>query len=89
MCYQYNAPADIAAVPCPMCKVFKPSAARYPVCPLSLAVLIPFSHRCPHLRDVCYNRANHPRIDVVHLKNAEGPSVRPSPHPSRPHTPPQ
>ena len=29
MCYQYNAPADIAAVPCPMCKVFKPSAARY------------------------------------------------------------
>ena len=29
MCYQYNAPADVAAVPCPMCKVFKPSAARY------------------------------------------------------------
>ncbi|KAF8450392.1 hypothetical protein L210DRAFT_907905, partial [Boletus edulis BED1] len=54
MCYQYNASTDIANVPCPMCKVFKPSAAR-----------------CPHLRDVCYNRANHPRIDVVHLKNAE------------------
>ena len=29
MCYLYNAPTDIAAVPCPMCMVFKPSAARY------------------------------------------------------------
>jgi hypothetical protein len=28
--------------------------------------------RCPHLRDVCRNRALHPRHDVVYLKNAEG-----------------
>ncbi|KIJ20147.1 hypothetical protein PAXINDRAFT_166282 [Paxillus involutus ATCC 200175] len=54
MCYQYSSSSDIANFHCPMCKVFKPSAAR-----------------CPHVRDICYNRANHPRLDVVHLKNAE------------------
>lgn len=28
--------------------------------------------RCPHVRDVCRNRSNHPRLDVLYLKNAEG-----------------
>ncbi|KAF9498455.1 hypothetical protein BDN71DRAFT_1443284 [Pleurotus eryngii] len=27
--------------------------------------------RCPHVREVCSNRTNHPRADVVCLKNAE------------------
>lgn len=31
-----------------------------------------FPHaRCPHNRDVCRNRAVHPRLDVLYLKNAE------------------
>ncbi|KAJ7283767.1 hypothetical protein C8J57DRAFT_744625 [Mycena rebaudengoi] len=31
-----------------------------------------FPHpRCPHTRDVCRNRASHPRFDVLYLKNAE------------------
>lgn len=34
----------------------------------------PVRPRCPHVRDVCTNRALHPRHDVVHLRNAEGPS---------------
>ncbi|KAI6106236.1 hypothetical protein EDD16DRAFT_1823306 [Pisolithus croceorrhizus] len=50
MCY----PAELTNVPCPMCKVFKPTGAR-----------------CPHIKDVCSNRALHPRHDVVHLRNAE------------------
>lgn len=50
MCY----PAELTNVPCPMCKVFKPTGAR-----------------CPHIRDLCSNRALHPRHDVVHLRNAE------------------
>ncbi|KAH9843906.1 uncharacterized protein C8Q71DRAFT_730488 [Rhodofomes roseus] len=40
---------------CPMCKVFKPVGGA----------------RCPHVREVCRNRAAHPRCDVVYLKNAE------------------
>ncbi|KAF9247188.1 hypothetical protein BU15DRAFT_38704 [Melanogaster broomeanus] len=39
-------------------------------CPMC-KVFKPSGARCPHVRDVCYNRANHPRLDVVHLKNAE------------------
>ncbi|KAJ3910166.1 hypothetical protein F5879DRAFT_560082 [Lentinula edodes] len=38
-------------------------------CPLCKA----FVHsRCPHVREVCRNRALHPQLDVVYLKNAEG-----------------
>ncbi|KAJ3937330.1 MAG: hypothetical protein NXY57DRAFT_634376 [Lentinula lateritia] len=37
-------------------------------CPLCKA----FVHsRCPHVREVCRNRALHPQLDVVYLKNAE------------------
>ncbi|KIO12846.1 hypothetical protein M404DRAFT_993817 [Pisolithus tinctorius Marx 270] len=50
MCY----PVELTNVPCPMCKVFKPTGAR-----------------CPHIKDICSNRALHPRHDVVHLRNAE------------------
>ncbi|KAF9226440.1 hypothetical protein BS17DRAFT_775632 [Gyrodon lividus] len=39
-------------------------------CPMC-KVFKPSGARCPHVRDVCYNRANHPRLDIVHLKNAE------------------
>ncbi|GBE79746.1 hypothetical protein BKA93DRAFT_758522 [Sparassis latifolia] len=31
----------------------------------------PIGTRCPHVREVCHNRALHPRHDVVYLKNAE------------------
>lgn len=47
-------PSDLPNLPCPMCRVFKPTGGR-----------------CPHVRDVCTNRALHPRHDVVHLRNAE------------------
>ncbi|KIJ70208.1 hypothetical protein HYDPIDRAFT_23339 [Hydnomerulius pinastri MD-312] len=43
--------------------------ANYP-CPMC-KVFKPSGARCPHVRDVCYNRALHPRLDVVHLRNAE------------------
>ncbi|KAG6885204.1 hypothetical protein C0993_004886 [Termitomyces sp. T159_Od127] len=38
------------------------------VCPMCKVFFHP---RCPHVRDVCRNRALHPRIDVSYLKNAE------------------
>ncbi|KAG0709514.1 hypothetical protein DFH29DRAFT_884503 [Suillus ampliporus] len=44
-----------------------PTSAMCPMC----KVFKPSGARCPHIRDVCYNRALHPRHDVVHLKNAE------------------
>ncbi|KAI6047291.1 hypothetical protein EDC04DRAFT_2864390 [Pisolithus marmoratus] len=34
-------------------------------------VFKPTGARCPHIKDICSNRALHPRHDVVHLKNAE------------------
>ncbi|KAJ3800450.1 hypothetical protein GGU11DRAFT_719755 [Lentinula aff. detonsa] len=37
-------------------------------CPLCKAFVHP---RCPHVREVCRNRALHPQLDVVYLKNAE------------------
>ncbi|KAF7301371.1 WD-REPEATS-REGION domain-containing protein [Mycena indigotica] len=38
------------------------------VCPLCQV----FPHpRCPHVRDVCRNRANHPNLTISFLKNAE------------------
>ncbi|KAI0750921.1 hypothetical protein C8Q80DRAFT_1099758 [Daedaleopsis nitida] len=40
---------------CPMCKVFKPIG----------------SARCPHVKEVCRNTQNHPRGEVMFLKNAE------------------
>ncbi|KII95230.1 hypothetical protein PLICRDRAFT_74951, partial [Plicaturopsis crispa FD-325 SS-3] len=40
------------------------------VCPMC-KVFRPSGARCPHLKDVCRNRALHPRHDVVYLKNAE------------------
>ncbi|PCH41276.1 hypothetical protein WOLCODRAFT_137289 [Wolfiporia cocos MD-104 SS10] len=46
---------DQATSSCPMCKVFKPVSAV----------------RCPHIKEICRNRAQHPRHDVVYLKNAE------------------
>ncbi|KAG2013770.1 hypothetical protein CC2G_010648 [Coprinopsis cinerea AmutBmut pab1-1] len=37
-------------------------------CPMCLV----FPHsKCPHVKDTCYNRALHPRMDVVYIKNAE------------------
>ncbi|KAI1796272.1 hypothetical protein LXA43DRAFT_989131 [Ganoderma leucocontextum] len=53
MCYAVGS-LQQATSTCPMCKVFKPSAAR-----------------CPHVKEVCRNSANHPRHDVIYLKNAE------------------
>ncbi|KAG1874555.1 hypothetical protein DFJ58DRAFT_757637 [Suillus subalutaceus] len=44
-----------------------PASAFCPMC----KVFKPSGNRCPHIRDVCYNRALHPRHDIVHLKNAE------------------
>ncbi|KLO19822.1 hypothetical protein SCHPADRAFT_898395 [Schizopora paradoxa] len=40
------------------------------VCPMC-KVFKPTGPRCPHKRDICRNKANHPRHDVVHLTNAE------------------
>ncbi|KAK7470771.1 hypothetical protein VKT23_002189 [Stygiomarasmius scandens] len=38
------------------------------VCPMCKV----FPHqRCPHVREICRNRENHPRKDVLYLKNAE------------------
>ncbi|KAJ3723094.1 hypothetical protein F5878DRAFT_621125 [Lentinula raphanica] len=37
-------------------------------CPVCKAFVHP---RCPHVREVCRNRALHPQLDVVYLKNAE------------------
>lgn len=41
-----------------------------------------FCFRCPHKREVCRNRALHPKHDVVYLKNPEGeqPLLRLSKH---------
>ncbi|KZT12814.1 uncharacterized protein LAESUDRAFT_719119 [Laetiporus sulphureus 93-53] len=55
MCYAYGSLEQATGV-CPMCKVFKPIGG---------------ATRCPHVKDVCRNRALHPRHDVVYLKNAE------------------
>ena len=78
MCFVHGSIDQVTSV-CPMCKVFKPSGARYsprlsPTCnPLDLAHPQP-SPRCPHIKDVCRNRSVHPRIDIAYLKNAEGQS---------------
>jgi len=40
------------------------------VCPMC-KVFKPTGPRCPHKREVCRNKTNHPRHDVVHLTNAE------------------
>jgi hypothetical protein len=41
-------------------------------CVPQLAAAAEPAARCPHIKDVCRNRALHPRLDVVFLKNAEG-----------------
>jgi len=76
MCYVHGSIVQVTSV-CPMCKVFKPSGARYspvprqrPAGPASLTTGL--HPRCPHVKDVCRNRSVHPRIDVAYLKNAEG-----------------
>ncbi|KAH9940593.1 hypothetical protein B0H21DRAFT_577554 [Amylocystis lapponica] len=70
MCYAYGS-TDHATGVCPMCKVFKPSArSLYPSRPHTTGAH-PLRCRCPHIKEVCHNRANHPRHDVVYLKNAE------------------
>ncbi|PBK72591.1 hypothetical protein ARMSODRAFT_855899, partial [Armillaria solidipes] len=38
-------------------------------CPM--CKVFPHPSRCPHVREVCRNRASHPRFDVYFLKNAE------------------
>ncbi|KAH8106108.1 hypothetical protein BXZ70DRAFT_416629 [Cristinia sonorae] len=73
MCHAYGS-LEQATAGCPMCKVFRPSAPRYcfssPRHPC-IQQRSSLSSRCPHIKEVCRNRALHPRIDVVYLKNAE------------------
>ncbi|KAJ3549913.1 hypothetical protein NMY22_g706 [Coprinellus aureogranulatus] len=38
--------------------------------PCPMCKVFPHS-RCPHVRDTCRNRAHHPRMDVLYIKNAE------------------
>ncbi|PIL37261.1 hypothetical protein GSI_00954 [Ganoderma sinense ZZ0214-1] len=40
-------------------------------CPMC-KVFRPSGARCPHIKEVCRNSTNHPRHDVIYLKNAEG-----------------
>ncbi|OAX43860.1 hypothetical protein K503DRAFT_846881 [Rhizopogon vinicolor AM-OR11-026] len=53
-----------------MCYLYGSTDPASLLCPMC-KVFKPSGAKCPHIRDVCYNRANHPRHDVVHLKNAE------------------
>ncbi|KAG2146710.1 hypothetical protein DEU56DRAFT_853001 [Suillus clintonianus] len=53
-----------------MCYLYGSTDPASVLCPMC-KVFKPSGNRCPHIRDVCYNRALHPRHDVVHLKNAE------------------
>ncbi|KAG1770012.1 hypothetical protein EDD22DRAFT_867298 [Suillus occidentalis] len=53
-----------------MCYLYGSTDPASVFCPMC-KVFKPSGNRCPHIRDVCYNRALHPRHDVVHLKNAE------------------
>ncbi|KAF8165451.1 hypothetical protein B0H34DRAFT_689268 [Crassisporium funariophilum] len=39
--------------------------------PCPMCKVFPPVNRCPHQRDICRNRALHPRMDVLFLKNAE------------------
>ncbi|KAI0638300.1 hypothetical protein C8Q77DRAFT_1153964 [Trametes polyzona] len=39
-------------------------------CPMC-KVFKPSASRCPHIKETCSNHANHPRHDVLYLKNAE------------------
>ncbi|EIN10563.1 hypothetical protein PUNSTDRAFT_28641, partial [Punctularia strigosozonata HHB-11173 SS5] len=45
------------------------------VCPMC-KVYKPTGARCPHIRETCTNRANHPRGNVVYLKNPEVPTFK-------------
>ncbi|EMD40633.1 hypothetical protein CERSUDRAFT_111213 [Gelatoporia subvermispora B] len=53
-----------------MCVIYGSLDQATGVCPMC-KVFKPSVSRCPHIRDVCRNRAQHPRHDVVFMKNAE------------------
>ncbi|EIW82411.1 hypothetical protein CONPUDRAFT_136908 [Coniophora puteana RWD-64-598 SS2] len=53
-----------------MCYIHGNTDPRSHVCPMC-KVFKPSGARCPHVRDVCYNRALHPQHDIVYIKNAE------------------
>ncbi|TRM67986.1 hypothetical protein BD626DRAFT_395225 [Schizophyllum amplum] len=52
-----------------MCYAYGSIDQATKTCPM--CKVFPHGRGCPHSRDVCRNRANHPRCDVVYLKNAE------------------
>ena len=77
MCYADRS-LEQATSTCAMCKVFPPRnnypcvyIAKPPPSPAMSST--PRARRCPHKGSmgVCKNRANHPRHDVVHFRNAE------------------
>ncbi|KAL4241433.1 hypothetical protein ABKN59_000359 [Abortiporus biennis] len=53
-----------------MCYAYGTLDQATAICPMC-KVFKPSNGRCPHVKDVCRNRALHPRHDVVFLKNAE------------------
>ena len=77
MCYADRS-LEQATSTCAMCKVFPPRNNSYvpptpPAAVESATSSLPRARRCPHKGSmgVCKNRANHPRHDVVHFRNAE------------------
>ncbi|CAL1701417.1 unnamed protein product [Somion occarium] len=53
-----------------MCCAYGSRDQAIAVCPMC-KVFKPSASRCPHKREVCRNRALHPKHDVVYLKNPE------------------
>ncbi|KAK0230800.1 hypothetical protein IW262DRAFT_1471212 [Armillaria fumosa] len=52
-----------------MCYAYGSLDQAISTCPM--CKVFPHPSRCPHVREVCRNRASHPRFDVCFLKNAE------------------
>ncbi|KAK0490999.1 hypothetical protein IW261DRAFT_1435129 [Armillaria novae-zelandiae] len=52
-----------------MCYAYGSLEQTISTCPM--CKVFPHPLRCPHVREVCRNRASHPRFDVYFLKNAE------------------
>ncbi|PBL02524.1 hypothetical protein ARMGADRAFT_1005881 [Armillaria gallica] len=52
-----------------MCYAYGSLDQAISTCPM--CKVFPHPSRCPHVREVCRNRASHPRFDVYFLKNAE------------------
>ncbi|KAK0206529.1 hypothetical protein DFS33DRAFT_1315241 [Desarmillaria ectypa] len=52
-----------------MCYAYGSIDQAISTCPM--CKVFPHPTRCPHVREVCRNRASHPRFDVYFLKNAE------------------